>query len=403
MTRWLVWGIFAAIAGALLVVLISQDSGYILINIGPYSLETSFWFGIVCVVLIGIIVWRLLKLFRNLRNVLAKSLGWISESRDKRFEKRNHLGQIFYVTGNWPGAKRELLAAAKLQSNSFAQYLGAAASAIEMGEEEEARFLLEQAEKFAEKDELPLLILKAKLNIETEKYEQALVILERCAKQENQNYAVSSLLLEVYRKLSLWSSILELLPKCKALNIINSDEMLVLEVEAWKGQFKLALEKASELSANLQTSFEKIWKDLPSPIKKNSSIVAIFVEKLFENGFYEKAERVLVSSLSNSWDATLLDLYGNEKISDKKQQLVQAESWLRSHPGDANLMLLLGKLSKANKLWGKARNYLQSSVQLNPNPKAHIELADLLAELGEHEESVRAYRKGLLNSQALSQ
>ena len=53
-------------------------------------------------------------------------------------------------------------------------------------------------------------------------------------------------------------------------------------------------------------------------------------------------------------------------------------------------------LSLRNELWGKARDYFDSSLKLQVTADACAELARLLARLGEHQASTEYYQQGLL-------
>jgi len=59
------------------------------------------------------------------------------------------------------------------------------------------------------------------------------------------------------------------------------------------------------------------------------------------------------------------------------------------------LLLTLGRLCLQNSLWGKARDYLESSLQVQRNPEACAELARLLAQLGDTERSNQLFQEGL--------
>lgn len=60
-----------------------------------------------------------------------------------------------------------------------------------------------------------------------------------------------------------------------------------------------------------------------------------------------------------------------------------AESWLKQAPQDAQLLLCLGRLCLRNQLWGKAREYLEASLQFARQADTCIELARLLASQGD--------------------
>jgi HemY protein len=80
---------------------------------------------------------------------------------------------------------------------------------------------------------------------------------------------------------------------------------------------------------------------------------------------------------------------------DAGKQLQHAESWLKQHPADSSLLLTLGRLCLQNRLWGKARDYLEASLRLQRNPEACAELARLLAQLGDTQRSNQLFQEGL--------
>ena len=59
------------------------------------------------------------------------------------------------------------------------------------------------------------------------------------------------------------------------------------------------------------------------------------------------------------------------------------------------LLLCLGRLSLRNRLFGKARDYLQSSLQIEPRSETYRELGQLLEQLNETQAALDCYRKGL--------
>ncbi len=108
------------------------------------------------------------------------------------------------------------------------------------------------------------------------------------------------------------------------------------------------------------------------------------------------AESILRKTLQKSWDDSLAIRYGLLKPVDAGRQLLHAEGWLKERPGNGCLMLTLGRLALRNELWGKARDYFDSSLKIQATPEACAELARLLAHLNEHEASVQYYQQGLL-------
>src|SRR5690606_18301091 len=121
-----------------------------------------------------------------------------------------------------------------------------------------------------------------------------------------------------------------------------------------------------------------------------------YAQQLIDNQFPQEAEALVRKTLEKNWDPRLVHLYGLIPDPEPHQQLLSAESWLKKRPGDSLLMLTLGRLCLRNELWGRARNYFQTSLGLQEHPETCAELARLLAHLGEHQQSTEYYQKGLL-------
>lgn len=63
-------------------------------------------------------------------------------------------------------------------------------------------------------------------------------------------------------------------------------------------------------------------------------------------------------------------------------RIERAEQWLKSHPGDAVLLLTLGRLCAGQELWGKAQSYLEASIAVEPTFTAHLAAARLHERIG---------------------
>ena len=110
-----------------------------------------------------------------------------------------------------------------------------------------------------------------------------------------------------------------------------------------------------------------------------------------------EAQRVIEDSLDEHWDATLVLDYAEcgksgEPAGDVLGRIAQAEKWLQHRPRDGALLLTLGRLCRAQQLWGKARSYLEAALAITPSRAVHVELAQLLDQLEESALATRHYR-----------
>jgi HemY protein len=124
-------------------------------------------------------------------------------------------------------------------------------------------------------------------------------------------------------------------------------------------------------------------------------LVLAYAEQLRQVGAQTQAEEVLRTAQKRQYDTHLARLYGLVIGNDPARQLQTAEGWLKQHTDDAGLLLTLGRLCLQNRLWGKARDYLESSLRLQRSPETCAELARLLAQLGDTERSNLLFQEGL--------
>ena len=116
---------------------------------------------------------------------------------------------------------------------------------------------------------------------------------------------------------------------------------------------------------------------------------------LIKHGRHTLAEQIIKTRLDSAWNETLIQEYSRLKIANTEQRIKQAESWLAQHKESAGLLLTLGRLYKKQKLWGKAKNYLESSLSRKPLAATYAELAEIHEFLDENADAQRCVKKGL--------
>jgi HemY protein len=117
---------------------------------------------------------------------------------------------------------------------------------------------------------------------------------------------------------------------------------------------------------------------------------------MIEAGAGEEIEDELRRALGDEWDETLLVLYGCIQLSDREKQLKHAETWLGPHPKDAVLFRVLCKLAIHCKLWNKAKDYLEKSLNVEPSVEAYQLLGDVLHQQNDFAAACHYYRNGLM-------
>jgi HemY protein len=134
---------------------------------------------------------------------------------------------------------------------------------------------------------------------------------------------------------------------------------------------------------------------MPKGLKKYLPLLEAYFSNLMRTGLNEKAEKDLAAEVRKEWRGPLVRLFGMVEGGDATKQLKRAESWLKTHGEDADLLLTAARLCLRNELWGKARSYLETVISIRPTPEAYQEYGRLLNQLGEGDAAADAYRAGL--------
>ena len=142
-------------------------------------------------------------------------------------------------------------------------------------------------------------------------------------------------------------------------------------------------------------ALEDAWRRIPNKLKKENALIGAYVAERLRLGDSNGCEAVLRRALKRQWDPELVRLFGLVEGRSLQRQLEFAENYLSRFPGDAALLLTLGRLSKKLQLWGKAGNYLEQSNEAGPSPEACQELALMLEERGDYDTARKYFQQGL--------
>jgi len=154
------------------------------------------------------------------------------------------------------------------------------------------------------------------------------------------------------------------------------------------------VENLREKAIDLET-LRAYWSRLPTERRCDPRIAATAAQCFLSFGSCSDAHKVVEVALAAGWDSALVAYYSECLGADVKKQLTQAEKWLKEHPQDPVLLLVLGRLCAHEELWGKAQSYLEASLSVEATHSTHLELARLFEQTGRHEEATAQYRQAL--------
>ncbi|GGJ96259.1 heme biosynthesis HemY N-terminal domain-containing protein [Pseudomonas matsuisoli] len=384
--------VLAAIAGALGYAM-SLHSGYVLIAYQGFRYESTLWvfLGLLVAILVALILirWLLRALYVSGRTVNP----WSRYHRERRNRKAVEQGMLELSEARWQSALGHLKRAAESDPQPLLLYLGAARAANELGQVEERDALLERALERQPKAELAIALTHAELQEDHGDAHGAVTTLEAMRQRHPSHRHVLRQLAQVHQRRDDWPAVIELLPALRKQKVLTGDELALLERQAWRGRLEglLGQTATSESPARLIDA----WRELSPALREDTELVVRYAAALHRMGADDEAEPVLRHAIQANYAGPLVELYGVLLTRDPAAQLKVAERWLPQHPSDAVLLRCLGRLSQKCRLWGKARDYLESSLSFDRQPETCAELARLLAQLGEDVKSQRLFVEGL--------
>ncbi len=369
---------------------IEADPGYVLVSYSEWTLETTLWFALFTITVIFLLLFLIFRILRGISRTGYNISRWSKYRKRYKARKATNLGFRMLAEGQWGKAEKQLIKRVKDSEIPFINYLVAARAAQAQGDYKRRDEYFRRANMLKDSSKIAVTLNQARLQLKAKQYEEAAATLSHLHTVIPNHIYVMRLLKEAYESLNDWDQLWLLLPSLKKRAVFKSTELQELE-------FIVAENRIRNLVAVKNwKKLDEIFKNLPSNLRSNSGLVAIYVEALMLQERPSEALGLISEILKKSWDKKLVIYFGLMVADDPVKQLSLAEGWLKSHGKHASLLLTLGRICKRAKLWGKAREYLDACIRHKGNKYAYFELAQLLEETGEIAKANYYYKQGLL-------
>ncbi len=365
-------------------------SGYVIVGIGQWSVETSLLFTAVVLVLVFLLLYFVVRLVVTAVRLprILKQRGL--EQRSRRSQEALLAGLIESAEGNFETAEKHLIRHAANSGVPLINYLTAARAAHSRGALEQRDEYLKLAQETMPEAELAIGLTKAELQLSNQQFEEALESLTQLNKIAPSHAAVLKLMHQAYASVSDWEGLRHIIPKLHANKVMMEAEIKLLEAETFSALLK---QKAETRNPD---ALRKLWREVPEHIRNGNGIQHLYYAAMIEAGAGAEIEPLLRQALAKEWNETLLVLYGCIRMPEPEQQLATAEEWLNAHPGDAILLRILGKLSLRTGQLEKAKDYLTSSLEAEPSVEAYQLMGDVLMKEDDPLAACQYFRNGLL-------
>lgn len=364
------------------------DPGYVLIAIHHWTIESTLIVAILGLSLFFLMLHGLLLLLHWIAHTPQSFRDWRALRRSHHAQENTRQGLIEFSEGHWMRAKNYLINALPDTDTPLLNYLTAARAAQEMGDSKLRDDYLREAQQSMPEAKIAVELTQAQLQLANRQWEQALATLRHLQDLSPHHPYVLKLLMHLYEEVKDWPQLIALLPALKRHEVVSEEAFLRLQRRAY-------LQALQDLVRQNQPDVIKTFvASLPKALASDPELMAEYSRFLLNTHDNTQAETILRRCLQKQFDEQLILLYG--QIKQGKHQLHFAESLLKKNARSAGLYLCLSRICQSNQLWGKAKNYIDTSIECTPTPAAFAELGVLLEQLGDKPAAMDAYRQGLL-------
>jgi len=369
--------------------LAGSDTGYVLMTISGWKIQTSATLFVIALFLSFLTCYISVRSLVRFWQMPKELKVWRQHRHQRRAEKYLTQGLIHMTEGRWKQAERDFCKAAPYSRAPYVNYLCAARAAQELRAVDRRDDYLRLAYHNNPDASLAVGLTQAELQLSQQQTEQALATLKHLENKQPGQNQVKQLLLDTYTDLNDWQSVLNLIPSIEKTSLYPREQIQAKQFDAYAGLLK----EAGHL--NDKQKLNTIWLNIPRKLKQHFYLIEAYVTERLKFEDTTDCEVLLKGALKRQWDHMLVRLYGLVIAIDPVKQQVTAESWLHNHSRDPVLLLTLGRLCMRNQLWGKARDYIQESIEVQANPEAYYEFARLHEHEGNREDASVCYEKGL--------
>jgi len=377
------------LAGTAVALLLQKDPGYVMLAVGPYTVEMSLALLIIAIAAAFTLLYLGIRLTVRAVGLPSQVRTWQQRRGTRQAQRSTTRGLLEVAEGNWKAAEKHLIRHAENSDTPLLNYLAAARAAQSLGAHERRDSYIRLAHESMPSADVAVSLTQAELQLAHNQLEQALATLKHLRSIAPQHTYVLRLLKRLYEQLGDWEHLRELMPELRKRKVEDADSLRALEIRVHQA----LLERAS--LTDDERDLLVAWTGVPRTLRSEPLLVADYAGYLIEREQFSDAEPLLRDALKQAFVEPLAALYGQLEAPNPGRALSFAESLLEQQPRNPVLLLALGRLALRAQLWGKARGFLEACIGAGGPPEAYRELGHLLEQLGEQRAALDVYRHGL--------
>ncbi len=375
--------------GAALIWAADFEPGFVLLQYGNWSLETSLVVFSAAFILILAAAYTTLRSLVLVKQSPSRLSAWKETHRHKRASRDLTRGLITLEEGRWAEAERILIRHVANSETPLLHYLAAARAAQKQRAPDRRDNYLRLAHETTEGADIAVGVVQAELQLSAGQKEQALATLQHLREMAPKHPYVLQLLQTLYQDMDQWQEVQSVLPDLRKRHVLENSEVQALSQDASVGQLEAALLRQD------WSKMAQVWNNAPTRTRQTEAMLKPYINGLIKQGKHDEALALIEHFMRKDWSDALVYQYGLMAQGEPLKRLATAEKWLKTHKENPWLLLTLGRLAKANELWTKAEEYLHASIQHGARGETYQALAEVQAAQHKDDAAAETYKQGL--------
>lgn len=370
-------------AGFIVGPLWSGQTGYVMIAVSGYTIETSLIVLVVAVILLLLAFWFIEWLLRKILAGSRLSSSWLQRRRIKKGDKHFNNALNSWLSHDYAEARNQAEQAAGYIRAPQQAYLLAAMAANALHDSAGYQRLLTKADAAGDDDkELPLRLAE----VESAAPENAQKQLQQLLQQHPRHPGVLRVAAKTFYRHQLWSELRLLLPALAKKNLIEPRVLLNYTQKSYHAYFAAAQQDTAEL--------HKRWRDLDRQLRQDTAVRLEYIHALLETQQQEEAAKVAIKGLRKGYLEPIDLLLGQSQFNWQGSALLteHIQQLVKKQPDDANALALLGLLAMQQDDYDLAERALRKALELYPNKRFYQLLGDTYLAAEQSAKALAAYK-----------
>lgn len=362
---WLLFIVSLAVLAALFA---RSTHGNVAIMLPPYRIDVSINAAVLILLGIFVVAYALLSLLAAARRLPQEASRYRERRQNEEAVKGLSAAVKAYLEGRFARAESMAAKAVDMPAVRGVAALVAARAAAAMAEAQRTEKWLNTARDSGDV-EAGHDVVAAEIALEHRRPRDAMDAIARLHARGARHVHTLRIKLKAATALNDWQEVLHITRQLEKHKALHPTVAAKTKADAYGHIFQRLASDSYGLTAQ--------WQRVPKHERTLPAVAVQAAAAFNQADLGLQARMILEAALAEHWDDRLLRAYAHCTENSAATRIEQAERWLAKRGKDAALLGTLGALCMHEKLWGKARQYLEESLALHPSKQAHTWRAQL--------------------------